>query len=584
MPVFEFTTKDGRRFQLEAADAQSAEKKWIEQGRSAVYGSSGSEYKSGAVEDYGKAIGSGLVEGMESLAGFAGDVVDLTRGVGTWIGNKARVAAGKEPLRGLAPDPLGLSTIVPDTQAVADFQRGVTGFQPYEPERTGARYAKAAATYAPAAAGLGAVGGAKGAMYAAGKYGVVPGLTSEAGGDVARLAYGEDARPIGQVVGALAGPSIAGGIKRAVTPFPAGASQKRAVETLGKEGVTSLSAGQRTGNRSLQMFESQQAPAKMAQMGDDVGAQFTSAALRKAGIQGSDILPETIVAGFDELGSQFNRFSSAYRIKWDNSLTASMKRAVSNYRLRVSAPNEVPLVSKYVEEAVNRAAKNNGVLPGEAYQSMRSRISADARSASNPDLARALRELLSSLDDAMERAIAQQNPRDVGKWKVLRQQYKNMLVLDKAAGSAAASAGILSPAQLRIASRSVEGYKGRSRGYSDFDKLIRAGEIAMKRMPDSGTASRLATYGIPTMGGMAGAIGGYQATDNPWGGLIGGLVGAGARNMATSGLMSKQGMAYLGNQLLSNTVAPNVAPLSTAINASLPMRRPLEVTVPIPSK
>lgn len=58
-----------------------------------------------------------------------------------------------------------------------------------------------------------------------------------------------------------------------------------------------------------------------------------------------------------------------------------------------------------------------------------------------------------SLDDAMQRSIAQNNPRDLGGWQQARRQYRNMLVVEKAATGAGENAalGLISPSQLRNA-------------------------------------------------------------------------------------------------------------------------------------
>lgn len=131
----------------------------------------------GVAGDVVRATGSGLAEGLYGLAGLPGDVMDVTRSVGTWAGNKLRKAAGKKPISGLAPDPLGLASI-PGSQDMMD----ATGFKPYEPKTTAGEYARTVSSFVPAAATFGAGGGVRGATSAALKYGVVPGMASETAG------------------------------------------------------------------------------------------------------------------------------------------------------------------------------------------------------------------------------------------------------------------------------------------------------------------------------------------------------------------------------------------------------------------
>lgn len=128
--------------------------------------------------DVAKATGSGLVTGTESLLGMPGDAMDLARAGGTWLGNKARMIAGKPPIEGQAPDPLGLSSI-PGTPEIAKANEALTGFTPYQPKTTAGEFANTAASFVPGAVAL---GGAGGVASKALKYGVAPGIASEAAG------------------------------------------------------------------------------------------------------------------------------------------------------------------------------------------------------------------------------------------------------------------------------------------------------------------------------------------------------------------------------------------------------------------
>ena len=587
MQRFEFQTPDGRKFEVEAPDAQTAISAWQSQNRGRA------EPQTGVAEDYARGVGSGLVEGAEFLGGMPGDVQSLMQAGGNWIGNQAREATGKPVLNPEQQAALNESSglPLPTTQDVAGFQRGITGFQPYEPERAGARYAKTAATFVPAAAAFGAPGGARAALASAGKYGVVPGLTSEAGGDVASLAYGEGARPYGQVLGAFGGPFVAGLGKRAVTPFPASATQTQAANYLQNEGVTAITAGQRTGNLRLKYRESQQGGPAGMQMAEQAGEQYTAAALRRAGIAANRATPDVIRQGFDDIGREFDRLGGTNTLQADRRFATDATLAMQNYNRLVSRPNRAPIVLDYLREIANKSAR--GSIPGSEYVNLRSRIMADARGISDSTTARALRDMAHALDDAMERTIAATNPNDLGAFKEVRRLYKNMLVIDHAAGAAGptAAAHIITPAQLRAAMTNIEGRRARSRGYSDFDGLVRAGEIAMTPLPQSGTAPRLATYGIPTVGAISGAGAGYQAgggydPENPTGALpaalLGALLGRSIPAAISGGMMSRPGQAYLGNQLLANTVAdPRAAMFSTALNASIPLRLAPPTTAPM---
>lgn len=161
----------------------------------------------GTMEDVAKGAGSGLVEGAFGMGGMIGDTVDLTRSVGGWLGNKARQLAGKNPIEGPAPDPAGLSSI-PGTQDLM----ASAGFQPYEPQTRAGKFARTAGSFVPAAATFSAAGGLKNAATGAVKYGLVPGLTSEAAGQATE---GTALEPWARVGGALGGAALAGGASAA---------------------------------------------------------------------------------------------------------------------------------------------------------------------------------------------------------------------------------------------------------------------------------------------------------------------------------------------------------------------------------
>lgn len=162
----------------------------------------------GLGEDVLKSAGSGLVEGAYGIPGMVGDVIDLTRAAGTWLGDRARELAGKPPIEGLAPDPLGISN-VPGTQDLMQM----TGFEPYQPQTRTGKFARTAASFVPMAAAGNATGGIKNALSGAVKYGVVPGLTSEAAG---QLTEGTKWEPAARVAGAFGGAALASGVSGAL--------------------------------------------------------------------------------------------------------------------------------------------------------------------------------------------------------------------------------------------------------------------------------------------------------------------------------------------------------------------------------
>lgn len=159
-------------------------------------------------------------------------------------------------------------------------------------------------------------------------------------------------------------------------------------------------------------------------------------------------------------------------------------------------------------------------------------------------------DLSTSLDDAFERTLQRNgNTADLDALRQARNQYRNLLVIEKAAtgaGSATAE-GLLSPSQLKgaVVQQNRRAY---ARGQGDFADLARAGEAVMRPLPNSGTAPRQHFQNLVTAlgSGIGGVLGG--AAGGPAGGLAGVLAGAGAPSAAAYGLMSRPVQAYLGNQ------------------------------------
>src|SRR5690606_31004889 len=135
-------------------------------------------------------------------------------------------------------------------------------------------------------------------------------------------------------------------------------------------------------------------------------------------------------------------------------------------------------------------------LPGPAYAELASTLARSAREAQfdQPSLSRALYALRNALDDAAEQAMP---PQLANQFRQTRNEYRNILTIEKAAGGAGEAAvdGLISPAQLRTATKTTN-KRDYSRGRDDLSELARAGVAIMSPLPQSGTAPRAAAHGI----------------------------------------------------------------------------------------
>lgn len=481
-------------------------------------------------EDIAKSGGIGLAEGAIGIAGLPGDATQLATGIlGRFAGNqKPGPSASPKPETGLppsAPEPL-----LPGSRQLRDIAEQQFG-KFYEPKTIPGQYARTVGQMAPNALLPG--GPARRIANV-----LLPAFGSETAGQATK---GSSLEPYARVAGALAGmPSIGG---RVVTPIPASAERNRFVDILRNEGVDSLTAGQTTGNKRLQWMEQSLSDlpgggggaARVAELGKE---QFTQAALRRVGENATRADDITMSNAFDRIGQQFDDLANRNQAHADQQLLQNVQNTIGEYYNLVEQPNRVPAVTNYARELFNHLQQNGGVLPGNIYQSLRSRMEATARNTGNNEARNAIRELRHAVDDVMERSIQANNPADLGAWQEARRQYRNMLPLERAvtgAGSETAE-GLVSPSQLRnaVVSQNRRAY---ARGEGDYAELARSGEAVMKTLPQSGTAPRSFWYN------MAEAIPGV---------------------LAGRTVMSTPVQGYLGNQVLA-PVLRGTAPSRDAI-------------------
>jgi hypothetical protein len=412
------------------------------------------------------------------------------------------------------------------------------------------------------------------------------------GGFGNRLDSAGEGAKYGAALGALA-PAVVSGVssavRRVITPTTSNPARQAMVDALGREGVD-VTAGQATGNNTLRYAESEIGGQAAQDVMERQGEQFTRAALRRAGINADRATPDVIDDAFTRIGREFDDLGARNQVIPDRQLQTDLVDTWRDY-MAMTPPNaRAPVIHDTLEDLNN--VFRAGPLDGAAYQAARSRIDRAARaSAADPQLSEALRGIRSAIDDAMERSIIRTNPQDHGAFRRVRNQYRNILVLEQAATGAGenAAAGLISPSALRNATVTKQGRRNYARGNGDFAELSRSGEGVMKAMPQSGTAPRSAVRNmgaaVPALlgAGVGGASGGGM------GAMAGAAVGAAAPHFIGRMMMSPTGQAYLRNQLLRGNLSPQArAAMVDVINqidaTFVPKifgeeRKPLELTV-----
>jgi hypothetical protein len=270
--------------------------------------------------------------------------------------------------------------------------------------------------------------------------------------------------------------------------------------------------------------------------------QFTRAALRRVGEDSDTVTREVVDRSFDRIGKEFDRLENNF-LEVDQPFKTEVDQVTKDY-WNVTDPGKRNEFVRLLNDQIQKWPSSLA-MQGPLYKTLRSSISRYERTTTTPEFKEALTGIRNALDDAMERTLAKVNPADVGKWQAVRQQYRNMLVIEKArpAGELGAE-GVITPAKLRAAANSVYGRYFR-RGKDPFSKLTDAGELLMSPLPTSQTAERGAIHAIPALVGGAGAalVGGNLPGAL---GLAGGAVLPGVTGRA---MLSGPGQNWLKNQL-----------------------------------
>jgi hypothetical protein len=432
------------------------------------------------VEDVAKSVAVAPVKAGIGLGGMVGDLSDLG-------------AKGLEHATNFVSDKLGVERYqrpstpsvlnnIPTSASLRKNVEGVTG-ELYEPKTDAGKYAGAGTEFAVSA--LAGPGRTMSKLLMGG----MAGLGSEAAGQATE---GEAAEPYARVGGGLLAGLSPAAAARAITPLRAAPARQRLVDILEGEGVTSLTAGQRTGNKSLQYAESflgdgpgaGQSASRVQREGQE---QFTRAAMRRAGQGLDDATPETLLANNQRLGNEFQTLAGRNTMTPDNQFINDVTAAVRQYR-NVPDSQQARMIQGYIDDIVPYI--NAGGMPGAEYQAMRSRMSRQANNnrQSDPDLAEALRGFRNALDNAMGRSIS---PADREAWQTARREYGAQKTIEKTASRAgeATAEGQLVPSNLRntVAAENRGAY---ARGQGEFSELARAGSGVMQPLPNSGTAQR----------------------------------------------------------------------------------------------
>lgn len=480
--------------------------------------------------DMARSLGTGVRDAIEGMAGSPADLRDIGSNVAQWGARKLGASDTTAANIGTAARLLSPFAFAPTSSQIRKETTGVIG-PGYEPQTTAGEYSRTVGQFAPAAFTPG------GPLTKAANV-LAPALVSETAGQMTK---GTSVEPYARLVGAVGGASIPTLLKRAATPLPISRERQAMVDILRREGVP-VTAGQKTGRELLKFAESELGGGKAGALFQQQADDFTAAVLRKAGVEGKKATPEVIDKGLKTIGQSFDDLASRNSITPDQRLIDDVIGIVDDYRANVGEASQAKIVQNVADDIFNQARK--GDISGKFYQSTTSQLFKKARAGSDADKSGALRDMREALDSAMERSIAAKNPADLGAWQEARRQYRNILVVEKAAAGAGegAAMGAITPQKLRQATTSTQGTRAYARGQGDFAELSRAGNAIMSTVPQSGTAPRAFVRGVPAA--TAGALGTGVTGDV----MTGLAMGVAAPWAAGRTLMSRPVQSYLTNQ------------------------------------
>lgn len=569
MPTYRITGPDGATYEVTAPDGASEQDVL-----SFVQSQAGSapapapqqpEMSLGEVAgDVAKSAGIGVVQGGIGLATLPGNVEALGRaGI-----NAAAGLVGAQP-------PVSGETFLP---TYTDWKKRVedrTG-EFYKPKTTLGEYARTGGEFASLA--LGGPGGwvSRGARVA------IPALASETAGQVTK---GSSLEPWARMGGALVGGRLTNPAARTVTPAPANPVRQGSVRTLENEGVTALTAGQRTGNARLRQIEDATSlfpggGGRATAMQQQASEQFTRAALARAGVQADRATPDVIDDAFQRIGQEYNNFAAATPIPGRAALQPRFQAVANEYIANTSDAMRIAAVPNFARELGTRLSAPAGIT-GRQYNTYRSELARLQRGMRNdPQASTAIGAMIRELDNAMIRSSPIQMRRGIrNALQDRNRRYRNLLAIEDASGAAgeAAASGLITPAALKNAIKKND-KKGYTRNRNDMAPLARAGTEVLTPLRSSGTAERsfaqqMVSAPASAVGSLtAGAMTGFDplmmaAAASPY------LISA----ATARGLMSVPAQRYFANQRIPQNLDPTpwqmTAPLAAMqFEGALPLR------------
>jgi hypothetical protein len=467
-----------------------------------------------AMEDVNRSAASGLMEGVEGLAGIlslparATDAI-VDRGLGfLGVGEDNYIRRGARGLRENGDPASALMRSGGVVQDVLD----------YEPQTRAGQYVETGARYAPGAVMLGGGYGAAStptqAFRTAGenvlRYAAVPGMAEETAGQAVRAVAGEGstAEAIARPVAALGAGILASRPTGQVRPLGARENDIRHAETLRTAGVEPT-AGQVTRSGALRALEGTRGQV------DEQLQQVTRAALRSIGANADEVTPQVLARSYDDIVGMMDDAVSGATFTPGNRFASDAEGVRQFYINSTGAGDVVPGVGNIIDEFV-AASRTGRPVSLSQMRTWRSTLG-ELMNSGKSSAIQAAGRLRGLIDDATTETLRSMGrDSDVEALARSREMFRNWLSVADASTRPGASGGLLSPEALRQAVIRTEGRRNvaTGRNQTELGRLTEATDAILRPMPTVREAGIRQPPEWATAGGL-GALAGYNIAGAP---------------------------------------------------------------------
>jgi hypothetical protein len=490
---------------------------------------------SGEADTFGEKLGQYIRGGTNAVARGMADVPALPVNVAQ-LG-----AAGVEKLFGME-DPSMVSRALDRLPDTRDMLGAVPVLGPESRYKAPGKVGEFLSTAGEFSGGAGLMSGAKAML----KYGLAPGLASEAAGQ-ATQDY-PNVEPFARAGAALLTPTIAG---RVVSPFGGADKELLAAAQRARDIGLKPSAGQTVGSRVLQGVEDtlSTTPEQL----DDIAA----AAMKTVGSDAPRVTPAALVDVGKNLGNKFDDILAGVDSIPSPHVTAMVDDVVAKYIQNTPKDAPIPRVRTLAKEIIE-ASSGNKVVSLDTFKRWRTEIG-DLLSSRSPSAEEAARGLRAAIDEATDQSLrAAGRVDDIQRLAEVRRQWWNFMGLKDWAKGAGQNTrlGRPTPEALRAAVKRTQGGEAISmgRGTDLADLAVRA-EAAIPSVP---TVSAGGVRSVsPEM--LLGA-GGFAS-----GGLPGLATGIGISTAAREAAMNPLMQRYLRNQVTGPVTAAGVGAMAPGL-------------------